>query len=446
MASGLITAKFGGSSLASAGMIHVVRDIVRSDEARRAIVVSAPGARYPGDVKVTDLLEGWAINKGAPFDGHYLDVEQRFADIYQGLGLEDFDIMIRFSQMMADTEQVAGISHDRLRQFAMSRGEWLHAQLIAHVLGFEFIDAAEFISFNDDGVYNHERTKVRADAIGLRDRARNGIVVPGFYGSTDAGLITTFPRDGSDITGSILAALTGSDVYENFSDVNGFLATSPKIVDNPARIDEMTYEEARELSFMGSSILQARAFKYAKVLDIPIHVRKTARTLPEGTWIRPWIDRPPTRPVTGIAVRKGGTLINLAKDEMDDEIGFLAQAATIFAENHISVHNCPGTVDTLSFIALDPLPSDKIPILAHKFEALGAQVSVTRGISILCVVGRGMSDTIGVAKKITGAVADAGINVKAINQGASERNVEIGVIDEDADRAVRAIYTAFFAE
>jgi aspartate kinase len=445
MATGLITAKFGGSSVATAGMIQVVRDIVHAHPERRAIVVSAPGARYAGDTKVTDLLEGWAINKGAPFDGHYLDVEQRFADIYQGLGLEDFDIMLRFSQLMADTERVAGISHDRLRQFAMSRGEWLHAQLIAHMLGFEFIDAAEFVTFDTHGLYDHKGTKERALAIGLRERARSGIVVPGYYGATCDGMICTFPRDGSDISGSILAAVTGSVVYENFSDVDGFMSASPKIVTNPERIEEMTYEEAGELAFMGSPILQPHAVKYAKNADIPIHVRKTDRTLGQGTWIRPRIESRAQRPVTGISVRKGNTIISIEKDDMDERKGFLADAARVFADHDISVHNCPGSVNTLSFIVLDPNFHTIVERLTTELEKVcEADVRVTHEMSVICVVGRGMLHTRGVAAQIMSALARSSINIAMINQGSSERNIEIGVADEDADAAVRAIYRSFF--
>ncbi len=428
-------------------MIRTVRDIAQCDPTRRSIVVSAPGSRFKGDTKVTDLLAGWATNDAQEDDAHYTEVKERFYAICSDLSLENFDLNDRLEQIEAAVRNRIWVSKEACRDFVMSRGEWLSAQIIAHALGFEFIDAADFVTFDDAFRYDHERTMMRASAIGLRDRAQNGIVVPGFYGSTKFGAIVTFPRDGSDISGSIVAALTGSSVYENFSDVDGFLATSPKIVNEPERIVEMTYDEARELAFMGSPILQPRAVKYAKDADIPIHVRKTDRDLPEGTWIRPWIEGAPKRPVTGIAVRSGGFIVTIEKYGMDEQIGFLARTAKVFADHRIGIHNCPGSVDTLSFIVLDPTFVSKIATLSYDMELMtGANVRISRNISVICVVGRGMLHTRGVAAKITGALAEADINIVMLNQGSSERNVEVGVDDADVHRAVSALYAAFFGK
>lgn len=429
--------KFGGSSLANAEQFHKVAAIIHADKDRRYVVPSAPGKRYAEDTKVTDMLYD-CYNAAADRDSivkKLAAIEARYQEIIDGLGLE-LSLSDEFAVIREQFEAHAG------SDYAASRGEYLNGIIMAHYLGYEFVDAAEVIRFDEDGVFDGERTNLlMQERLALLDRA----VIPGFYGAYEDGRIKTFSRGGSDITGSIVARAVHADLYENWTDVSGFLVTDPRIVENPKTIETITYRELRELSYMGATVLHADSIFPLRKDGIPINIKNTNRPQDPGTLIVENTCRQPRYTITGIAGQKGFCSIGIEKDQMNSEIGFGRKVLQVFEENGISFEHLPSGIDTLT-------------VLVHQSEFMEKEQRVISGIhravdpdmidlesdlALIAVVGRGMKAKRGTSATIFKALAEAEVNVKMIDQGSSELNIIIGVKNEDFERAVRAIYDSF---
>ena len=435
----LKTVKFGGSSLASAEQFRKVKAIIERDAARRYVVVSAPGKRFKGDDKITDLLyRCQALRaKGEPFDAEFSKIADRFTGIRDGLGL-DVCIEAELDEIRSRIE--AGTTPD----FAASRGEYLNGKLLSAYLGYDFPDAAEFIRFRDDGTFDDDATMLRAGVLTAHEKA----VIPGFYGRTRSGAIHTFSRGGSDITGAIVAKLTESDVYENWTDVSGFLMTDPRIVPDAKVIETVTYSELRELSYMGATVLHEDSIFPVRKARIPIHVLNTNDPEAKGTMIVPdsmATDKEHMRPITGIAGRRGYTVITLTKDNLHNDLGFSYRLMGILAKNGISAERMPSGIDTISLVIDDKRLTGKMDRLYHDMmvECSPDTVEIASCIALIASVGIGMVRNPGVAAKLFKSLADADVNTRLIDQDSNEMNIIIGVEQRDFERAVEAIYRAF---
>ena len=425
--------KFGGSSLASARQFKKVGDIIRSDKARRYVIPSAPGKRSSKDEKVTDML--YACYDAASTGGSYKKllnkIKDRYHEIINGLDL-NLNLDHEFERIEENFLGGAG------RDYAASRGEYLNGIVMANYLGYEFIDAAEVIFFDDKGNFEADLTNQElAERLEHVDRA----VIPGFYGSKHDGSIKTFSRGGSDVTGSIVARAIHADLYENWTDVSGFLVTDPRIVEDPEVIETITYKELRELSYMGASVLHEDAIFPVRKEGIPINIRNTNKPEDKGTLIVESTCRKPHYTITGIAGKKGFCAINIEKAMMNAEVGFGRKVLQVFEKYGISFEHMPSGIDTMT-------------IMVHQDEFVEYEQSVIAGIhravepdsvdlELIAVVGRGMKATRGTAGRIFSALAHARINVKMIDQGSSELNIIIGVRNDDFESAIRAIYDIF---
>ena len=392
----ITVAKFGGSSLASAEQFKKVADIIHEDPSRRYIVPSAPGRRFDDDTKVTDLLYACynAAEAGQDVDGPLALVRERYEEIISGLGLavsldEDFK-----------TIRQNLLSHAG-RSYAASRGEYLNGKLLAAFLGFEFIDAADVIRFNDADEFEDDRTNLM---LAKRLKDADYAVIPGFYGSRDDGSIATFSRGGSDITGSIVARAVTADMYENWTDVSGVLIADPHIIKDTEVIDTITYKELRELAYMGAKYL-----------------------------------------VTGIAGKKGFASINIEKDRMNEEIGFCRKVLQVFEDNKLSMEHMPSGIDTMTVVVhQSEFQHREQQVISGIHRAVHPDVlELESGLALLAIVGRGMQDTRGVAGRAFTALARKNINIKMIDQGSSELNIIIAVKEKYFEEAIKALYEEF---
>ena len=429
--------KFGGSSLASAEQFKKVGDIIRSDESRRYVVPSAPGKRFDGDIKVTDMLYECyrAAEKGEKIAGKIKKIQARYQEIIDGLGLD-----LKLDEQFAEIEKnfIAQAGSD----YAASRGEFLNGIVMANYLGYTFVDPAECIFFEDNGNLDGEMTyKKLAERLGGIDHA----VIPGFYGSLHDGSVKTFSRGGSDVTGSIVAKAIHADLYENWTDVSGMLVTDPRIVDNPAVIETITYKELRELAYMGATVLHEDAIFPLRQEGIPINIRNTNEPDNSGTWIVESTCQKPKFVITGIAGKRGFCSVNIEKDMMNSEIGFGRRILQAFEDNGISFEHVPSGIDTMTvFVHQDEFMDKEQNVVAaiHRL-AKPDMIDIEGDLALIAVVGRGMRSTRGTAGRIFSALAHANINVKMIDQGSSELNIIIGVSDGDFENAIRAIYNMF---
>ena len=429
--------KFGGSSLASAAQMKKVGDIIRSDDARRYIVPSAPGKRYSDDTKVTDLLYQCydSASAGQEIHGLILQIRDRYQEIIDGLNLK-LDLDDEFSLIEDHFRRQAG------RDYAASRGEYLNGRVLAAYLGFRFVDPAEIICFDESGNFDSEKTH---DVMRARLKTIEYAVIPGFYGAMPDGSIKTFSRGGSDVTGSIVARAVRADVYENWTDVSGVMVTDPHVVPNPEVIETITYRELRELSYMGASVLHEDAIFPVRREGIPINIRNTNRPEDPGTLIVESTCRQPKYVITGIAGKKGFCSINIEKDMMNSELGFGRRVLQVFEENGISFEHMPSGIDTLT-------------VLVHQSEFVEKEQTVISGLhravnpdtidmegdlALIAVVGRGMKAKKGTAGLVFSALSHARVNIKMIDQGSSELNIIIGVKNDDFEAAIRAIYDVF---
>ena len=430
--------KFGGSSLSEAKQFKKVYEIIKADPSRRFVVPSAPGKRFDNDTKVTDMLYNCyeLASTGKEYEPVFQQIKSRYNEIIEELGLElsldeEFDII------------KGAFLHKAGRDYAASRGEYLNGIILAKYLDFEFIDAAEVIFFNENGTFADERTNSV-----LRERLSRieYAVIPGFYGSMPNDTIKTFSRGGSDVTGSIVARAAMANLYENWTDVSGFMVVDPRIVKNPATIGTITYRELRELSYMGATVLHEDAIFPVRKGQIPINIRNTNKPDEDGTMIVYTSDKTNENVVTGIAGKKGFSVINLEKDRMNSEIGFGRRVLEVIEENGISFEHLPSGIDTMSIIVSSASVEGKEKKLLD--DILMAvhpdKVDIETGLALIAIVGRGMKNSKGTAAKLINAVAEAKINIKMIDQGSSEMNIILAVNEYDFESAIKCIYNAFF--
>ena len=429
--------KFGGSSLASARQFKKVADIIRADKSRRYVVPSAPGKRSDKDEKVTDMLYACydAVAEGRSYKKILEKIKSRYMDIIDGLNL-NLNLDHEFERIEEDFLAKAG------RDYAASRGEYLNGIVVANYLGFEFIDAAEVIFFDDNGNFEPDLTnKELSERLEHVEKA----VIPGFYGSRHDGTVKTFSRGGSDVTGSIVAKAIHADMYENWTDVSGVLVTDPRIVDDPEVIETITYKELRELSYMGASVLHEDAIFPVRKEGIPINIRNTNRPEDKGTLIVESTCRKPRHTVTGIAGKKGFCSINIEKAMMNAEVGFGRKVLSVFEQYGISFEHMPSGIDTMTvYVHQSEFEEYEQSVIAGIHRAVEPDtVELESDLALIAVVGRGMRSNRGTAGRIFSALAHARVNVKMIDQGSSELNIIIGVENDDFETAIRAIYDIF---
>ena len=430
-----ITVKFGGTSLASAAQIRKAAEINRADPARRFVVASAPGKRTRDDIKVTDLLYRCynEATDGADFSATLSKIESRFTDIVQELGVS-FDVSAEMAQLRRHLESAPSAD------YMASRGEYLNSKIIAAYLGFPFVDAAEGVRFRADGTLDESAT-IRT--LGARLAGEDCAVVPGFYGALPDGTVKTFSRGGSDVTGSLVARATASEIYENWTDVSGMLSADPRIVENPRVIDYITYTELRELSYMGASVLHEDAVFPVRKAGIPINIRNTNRPEDPGTMIVASLPASVGRRIiTGIAGKTGFSSIHIEKSMMNGEVGFVAKLLKIFAEFGLSFEHCPSGIDTISVVintdSFDPHRDEILHRIRVELEP--DVVSVEDNLALIAVVGQGMVYSKGTAARVFGALYEADVNIRMIDQGSSELNIIVSVEERDFEHALRSIY------
>lgn len=429
--------KFGGSSLASAEQFQKAGNIVRADDQRKYVIPSAPGKRFGKDTKVTDMLYQCyaAAEAGEDYKEMLAAIKERYDEIIKGLGME-LSLDAQFKKIKSDFDKKAG------SDYAASCGEYLNGIVMANYLGFTFVDAAEVIKFDADGVFNSERTN---QILSERLEKLEYAVIPGFYGSYEDGRVKTFSRGGSDITGSIVAKAVKAEVYENWTDVSGFLVADPRIIHNPKGIDTITYRELRELAYMGASVLHEEAIFPVRKEGIPINIRNTNAPEDNGTWIVESTCQKSKYVITGIAGKKGFCSINVDKALMNSEIGYGRRVLQAFEENGISFEHVPSGIDTMTvYVHQDEFidKEQKVVSAIHRLAKPDA-IDIESDLALIAVVGRGMKSTRGTAGRIFSALAHANVNVKMIDQGSSELNIIIGVDNRDFENAIRAIYDIF---
>ena len=430
--------KFGGSSLADAEHFRQVAQIVLSDKDRHYVVASAPGKRYPADTKVTDMLYRCyeMVRARENIDTYYEQIKKRYNDIIADLGL-DFDIS-------GELEYVKNaMLHASGRDFAASRGEYLNSLILAKFLGFAFVDAENVICFKENGQYDAEKTQML-----MREELKKHeyAVIPGFYGSMPNGTIKTFSRGGSDVTGSIVANAVDADLYENWTDVSGFMMADPRIIDNPRAIETITYRELRELSYMGASVLHEDAIFPVRSAGIPINIRNTNRPEDKGTMIvASAASYDKEHIITGVAGLRGFSFINIEKDMMNAEVGFTRRVLDVLEDHELTFEHLPTGIDTMSVAIRTASLEGKEEKLLSSITRRTRPDSLTieSGVAIIAVVGRGMAKAKGTAARIFTSLANAGINIRMIDQGSSELNIIVGVDEADYEKAITAIYTEF---
>lgn len=435
----LKVAKFGGSSMADAAQIRKVCDIVRADEARRIIVVSAAGKRNSKDHKITDLLYlcHAHIKYGVSCKEIFDQIRQRYIDIRDELSLST-PLEAEFDALWEKMQN--GIDEDEL----VSRGEYFSARILADALGYDFIDAKLWLTFAIDGSIDEEASYAALKRIATDRRA----VIPGFYGVAPGGRILTLSRGGSDITGALAAAALDADVYENWTDVSGILMADPRIVDNPEHIDKLTYSELRELSYVGAQVLHEHAVFPIKEKNIPLNIRNTNEPDHPGTMIMRTIDDSQDnghRFITGIAGRKGYTVITLSKTGMSSTPGVLRQILEVFEKANINIEYIPSGIDSLSFVVSGASVENCLYTLLGELEKSikPDNIKTETGIAVVAAVGRRMAFRPGISGKIFAALGENGVNIRMITQGPEELNIIVGVDEKDFEQAIRALYNGF---
>ena len=433
--------KFGGSSMADTHQLEKVRSIVESDPSRRVVVVSAAGKRFKEDHKITDLLYlcHAHLQYGVSCDGIFDMVRSRYLEIRDQLGLstpleEEFDALRR--------RMDEGISADEL----VSRGEYFAARIMADYLGFDFLDSSLWLRFRMDGTVDEEASyeALRRAVAGRR------VVIPGFYGVLPDGSVHTFSRGGSDITGALAAAALDADVYENWTDVSGFLMADPKIVPDPRPIERITYAELRELSYIGAQVLHEGTVSPVREKNIPLNIRNTNQPDHPGTMIRESFDESETERssgsmITGIAGKKGFSVITLTKNGMSSEQGTVRRTLEILERYRINVEYIPSGIDSVSLVVETAKAAPSL------YQALGDiekeikpdSLHVTDGMAVVAAVGRKMAFQPGSSGKIFGKLGENGINIRMITQGPEELNIIVGVDGSDFERAIRVLYNSF---
>jgi aspartate kinase len=432
--------KFGGTSVADAAQLRRVKEIVEADPGRRWVVPSAPGKRHAGDHKITDLLYlcHEHAKRGVGFDEVFGLIGGRYQEIVSELGLT-LDIKGLLDEIRGQIKAGAG------PDYCASRGEFINGHIVAGLLGYDFVDPAEIVLFDERGAFLSEETN-RAVAQRLAKHARS--VVSGFYGSKPDHTIKTFSRGGSDITGAIVARGVGADIYENWTDVSGLLMADPRIVVNPKKIATLTYRELRELAYMGATVLHDEAIFPVRESGIPVNIRNTNEPDDPGTMIvreNGQGNLPYTGDITGVAGRKGFSIIAIEKTLMNAEIGFGRRILTVLETNGISFEHMPSGIDTVCLVVSSIELEGKVDKIVReiKLECHPDSVEVEHGIALIATVGRGMMHIPGMAAKVMSALSNAKVNIRMIDQGSGELNIIVGVKADDFEPALRAIYGAF---
>ena len=435
---GVKVAKFGGSSVADALQIGKIKNIIENDPDIHYVVVSAPGKRFSDDSKVTDLLYLCKahIEHNLPYQQIFQVICDRFMAVEVNLGV-NVGLKEAFEEIRKNLE--AGASAD----YIASRGEHLNAMLIAAYLGFDFVDSSRIVRFDEKGRFMEDLTnKEIAEKLKHHERA----VIPGFYGAKVDGTIKTFSRGGSDITGALVARAVGADVYENWTDVSGFLMADPRIVKDPKPISTVSYKELRELSYMGASVLHEDAIYPARIANIPINIRNTNEPENPGTMIT---SEPAKleegQIIAGIAGSKDFTVLTMYKALLSSERGFIRKMSGVLEDFDIPIEHIPSGVDTLSVVISNKQLGGKLEDILDEFERQlkPDHMEVSDDIALIATVGAGMSLRTGVSAKLFTALAEKKVNIRMIDQGSSEMNIIVGVENKDFEKAIRAIYGAF---
>ena len=435
---GVKVAKFGGSSVADALQIEKIKNIVEKDGNIKYVVVSAPGKRFSEDSKVTDLLYlcKTHIEHRIPYEQIFQVICDRFMAAEVNLGV-DIDLNSEFDEIRKNLEDNA------TADYIASRGEYLNAKLIAAYLGYDFVDSKKMIRFDEKGRFMEDLTN-REIAKELENHET--AVIPGFYGLKVDGTIKTFSRGGSDITGALVARAVEADVYENWTDVSGFLMADPRIVKDPKPISSISYKELRELSYMGASVLHEDAIYPARVANIPINIRNTNKPEDPGTIITANPSgHEDGQIISGIAGSKDFTVIAIYKNLMSGERGFIRRLTAILEDNDMSIEHIPSGIDTLSVVLSNETLDGKLDEIIDEFERQlkPDHIEVFEDVALIATVGAGMSFRPGVSAKLFSALAEAGVNIRMIDQGSSEMNIIVGVENKDFETAIRSIYKAF---
>lgn len=430
--------KFGGSSLADAEHFIQVKNIINADPSRKYVVPSAPGKRFKDDEKVTDLFYKCYehIEAGEDFTEVYNRIKERYSLIIEGLGL-NLDMTEEFDEIRS------ALMHHVGRDYAASRGEYLNGIILAKLLGYDFIDAANVIRFFDNGTFDSETTNTILSAVLSH---HGNAVIPGFYGSMPNGTVKTFTRGGSDITGSIVARAASADLYENWTDVSGFLMADPRVVNDPRPIEVITYRELRELSYMGATVLHEDCIFPVRFAGIPINVRNTNKPDDIGTMIVPTCDSyDPECVITGIAGKKGFSTISIEKDLMNSEVGFGKRLLEVLEKGNICFEHLPSGIDTMGVIVSSSELEGRREKLLDEIclAVVPDSITIEDDLALIAVVGRGMVRSPGIAARVFTAVAKENINVRMIDQGSSEMNIILGVEACDFEKAMRVIYEEF---
>ena len=435
---GVKVAKFGGSSVSDALKIEKIRNIIENDEDIKYVVVSAPGKRFSEDSKVTDLLYlcKTHIEHKIPYEQIFQVICDRFMAVEVNLDV-DIDLEHEFEEIKRNLE--AGASAD----YIASRGEYLNAMIIASYLGYDFVDAAKIVKFDEKGRFMEELTdKAIRKELANHEKA----VIPGFYGSKIDGSVKTFSRGGSDITGSIIARAVGADMYENWTDVSGFLMADPRIVKNPKPISTVSYKELRELSYMGASVLHEDAIYPARVANIPINIRNTNRPEDPGTILTAEPAKlEDGQIITGIAGSKDFTVIAMYKNLMSSERGFIRKMTGILEDFDVPIEHIPSGIDTLSVVIDNNVIDGRLDEIVEEFtrQLKPDTIEVFEDMALIATVGHGMSSRTGVSAALFTALAKEKINIRMIDQGSSEMNIIVGVENKDFEKAIKSIYEAF---
>ena len=434
---GIKVTKFGGSSVADAIQLTKMKEIILADPDRKYVIVSAPGKRYEQDNKVTDLLYlcKTHIEHNLPYEQVFQVICDRYMAMEINLGIE-IDLMNEFEEIKNNLQK--GASED----YIASRGEYLNAIVVAGMLGYDFIDAAGVILFDEKGRFLAEETnRELASVLAKHEKA----VIPGFYGTYPSGKVKTFSRGGSDITGAIVARAVNADVYENWTDVSGFLMADPRIVKNPKPIGRVSYNELRELAYMGASVLHEDSINPARIAGIPINIRNTNEPDDEGTIIEEILSEEKRSVITGIAGSKDFSVIAISKNGMSREVGFIRKLCSILEDYDINIEHMPSGIDTFSVVVSSKALADKKEDIVEEIKRkLDVEtIDVFENLALIATVGAGMAQRPGTSAKLFEALANEKVNVRMIDQGSSEMNIIIGVEGKDFEKAIRAIYNAF---
>lgn len=441
---GIKVAKFGGSSVADGIQLTKTKEIIRHDPDRKYIVVSAPGKRFEGDSKITDILYlcKTHIEHNLPYDQLFQVVADRYMAVEINLGVK-VDLLKHFDEIREN------LRNNPSADYIASRGEYLNAILVAAFLDYDFVDTAGLIKFDAKGRLLMEETD---DALREELAKHERAVLPGFYGSTPDGKIKTFSRGGSDITGALVARAVKADVYENWTDVSGFLMADPRIVSNPKQIREISYKELRELSYMGASVLHEDAIYPARMANVPINIRNTNKPEDPGTFITAEVsesfENNENRIITGIAGNRDFTVVAIYKNMMSSERGFVRKILDILDDFDINFEHLPSGIDTVSVVMSNKAINGRLEEVLDEFRARlrPDSIDVFEDMALIATVGHGMSYRQGVSATLFEGLAEAGVNIRMIEQGSSEMNIIVGVENKDFEKAIRAIYRAFVGE